>query len=129
MPDLFLALFPDSGHVYTLDEIATRVSKNVEQAREAQATLSERDGTREHVQPLDNRRPAHYSPSGARLIARHILRGEERNQLRAALNRDTENRVADLLEATAANTLAVMELADAVKTLVQLLMKFRKTSG
>ena len=128
MPDLFVAWFPDSGSVYTLDEIATRAGKNMEQAREAQHTLSERVATRDLVQPLDNRRPAHYSPAGARLIARHILRGEERNAARAALREEYDHRIADLLEATAANTLAIMELIEKVDELVSLLISFRKKS-
>lgn len=82
MPDLFISLFPDVHHVYTIEEIATRVHRSTEQAREAQNTLARREATRELVRPTDGQRPAHYSPEAARLIARHLVRGEDREALR-----------------------------------------------
>lgn len=133
MPDLFPCLFPDSGSVYTLEEIANCVSKSVEQAREAQNTLSSRIATRDLVQPLDNRRPAHYSPEGARLIARHICRGTERDAVRDATRQHLDMQVADLLDLVAANAIALARLTAKLDTLivtlvtlVELVSAFRK---
>lgn len=54
-------------------------------ARGAQNTLAARL-TRELVTPLDSCRPVHGSPCAARLTARHLMRGEEREALRGLVD-------------------------------------------
>lgn len=117
MSDLFYTLFPDSDHVHTLEEIATRLNKKVEQAREAQHTLSERDATCAIVQPLDDHRPMHFSPAAARLIGRHLVRGDEREQLR----RESDQRRDALIEAILANQIAIMAMVEKLDLVIRLL--------
>ncbi len=116
MPDLFHTLFPDSEEIYTLEEIATHLNKNYDQACHAQHTLSMRTATSAAVQPLDDKRPAHYSPEAARLIGRHLVRGVERE----VLKRERDRRDAALLEAVLANQIVLLAMAD---VLTQLLKK------
>ncbi len=119
MPDLFYTLFPDSDEIHTLEEIATRLHKNYDQAREAQHTLSQRTGTCTQVQPLDDKRPAHYSPAAARLIGRHMVRGEEREELRRQSDRHRDA----LLEAVLANQIATMALIEKLDIVLRVLVK------